>query len=75
MSSASITQWPRLALWYARLRKPEDTGLGDTLARQFGAVGGKVLIGYYEKLTGHGCGCLDRQAALNERFPYPPPQE
>lgn len=63
-----------LARWLARLRTPDDTGLGDTLRRWIDRGGGKTLRWAYEKITGRKCSCPDHQAALNALYPYPPPE-
>jgi hypothetical protein len=55
----------------AELRAPEDVGLGDTVARHLGRLGGDAFKRLYRKLTGGDCGCADRQAALNRLFHYP----
>jgi hypothetical protein len=64
--------WPRWARWLANRRGPKDQGVGDTLARLLDPRGGKTWKRWYQALTGHPCGCLDRQRRLNALFPYPP---
>lgn len=52
-----------------RLRKPEDSGLGDTLERLIAKFGGNKFKQIAKRL-GVNCGCEDRQKYLNERYPY-----
>ncbi len=66
-----VAAWPWLARVLARLRTPEDCGLGDTVARHLDRFGGDAWKRVYEKLMGRRCPCADRQAALNAAFPYP----
>jgi hypothetical protein len=64
--------WPRWARWLAQKRIVADQGVGDTLARLLDPRGGKTWKRWYQALTGHPCGCEDRQRRLNLLFPYPP---
>jgi hypothetical protein len=66
-----VSSWPFLARRLANLRDPSDRGLGDTVARHIDRLGGEWLKRFYKRLTGGDCGCADRKAALNRRFPYP----
>jgi hypothetical protein len=54
----------------AKLRKPGEKGLGDTVARIFSTFGGNKFK-WISKQLGINCGCDDRQADLNAWFPYP----
>ncbi len=63
-------QWPRAARLIAWRKRDGETGVGDTLARILGNVGADGLAHWYEKITGHDCGCANRQAKLNAIFPY-----
>lgn len=49
---------------------PEDRGVGDTIARVIGPMGGDAFKRWYKRITGEDCGCGDRQAWLNQRYPY-----
>jgi len=69
-SKTNRRYWPRLARLVAALRKPGETGVGDTLARVFRLIGAKSMADAYTLLTGQSCGCADRQRKLNERWPY-----
>lgn len=53
----------------AKLRKPEDSGLGDTLERLIAKFGGNKFKSIAKRL-GINCGCEDRQKYLNEHYPY-----
>ncbi len=46
-------------------------GLGDTVASLTRLVGLDQLARLYEETTGKPCGCEQRQALLNQLFPYP----
>jgi hypothetical protein len=66
--------WPLAARTVAKLRRDGETGVGDTLARLIGSVKGDRMARWYTRMTGRDCGCADGQAALNQRYPYPPPR-
>lgn len=51
------------------LRIPSDTGVGDTLQRQFAKLGGEQFKEWAAKL-GIDCGCTRRQKHYNEKYPY-----
>lgn len=59
----------RLIGWVRWLRTPEDTGVGDTVERLLAKAGGRKIKKMLERI-GVGCGCTDRQAALNRKYPY-----
>jgi len=67
---APVSSWPRPARWLYRLRTPSETGVGDTLARLFSRLGAGRVERLYRSIVGGQCGCADRQAYLNERYPY-----
>ena len=62
--------WPFFARSIATLRTTDDKGLGDTVARCLTIIGAKSLAHVYHLITGKSCGCVDRQAKLNEMYPY-----
>lgn len=68
--NTDISKWPTMARMVAKLRRPEDKGLGDTVARNIKWLKGDTLASWYKKLTGKDCGCSDRQQALNTDYPY-----
>jgi hypothetical protein len=59
----------RLVAIVSKLRTPEDRGVGDTLERLLAKAGGRKFK-HLMLLMRLPCGCDDRQAWLNERFPY-----
>lgn len=59
----------RLIGWVKMFRKPEDTGVGDTVERLLAKVGGKAIEKSLKRL-GINCGCKSRQKWLNQRYPY-----
>ena len=69
-------QWPVWARKTAQIAKPEDSGLGDTIARIIGGFGGNAFKLWFKATFKADCGCDARQEHLNWRFPYeaaPPP--
>lgn len=72
-----LAEWPFKLRVYARFRRPGDAGVGDTMARLFNVLPVYKGLGAGDafKLAaaklGFDCGCGDRQAALNRRYPYP----
>lgn len=64
-------QWPLLIKTAAFFKSSKDKGVGDTVARTIGPVGGDAFKAW-AKAVGFECGCADRQAALNRTYPYPP---
>ena len=60
------TAWVR---WVKLLRKPEDSGVGDTVARIAAKFGGERFKAFSKRI-GIPCGCTERQAAWNEAWPY-----
>ena len=63
------TSWPLALAPLKLLAKPGERGLGDIIARLIGPIGGDAYKAWYQKTFGHACGCADRQAGLNARFP------
>ena len=55
----------------AKTRRTQATGLGDTLAQITQATGIDKLVKF---IAGEDCGCDERQAKLNELFPYRTPK-
>jgi len=66
----SRDEWPLWAKTIARLAASEDRGVGDTIARTIGPVGGDAFKEWYAALTGHPCGCDVRQERLNTLYAY-----
>ena len=68
-------RWPKNAFGFAAraiklMRTPEDAGVGDTIARVIGPVGGDAYKAWFLETFGKSCGCTERQEQLNETFPY-----
>ena len=63
--------WPFWARTVARLRQDGEIGVGDTVARLAGNVGGEAFKRTLKDFAGIDCGCVARQEDLNRRFPYP----
>lgn len=61
---------PTWAATIAKLKADNDTGLGDTIARVIGPVGGNAFKHYFKTIFGKSCGCKERQEALNRDYPY-----
>jgi hypothetical protein len=53
----------------AKLAKPAEKGVGDTIAAQLGR-GGEWFKSAIVALTGIDCGCASRQAKANTLYPY-----
>lgn len=65
-----VNEWPKWATWSATQRKPEDTGVGDTVRWMLAGFGGEVIKGLLASF-GIPCGCEERQAEWNQKYPYP----
>jgi hypothetical protein len=61
--------WPFPARVIRRLRTDADKGVGDTLTRLIAGVGGEAYKALMASL-GRPCGCKQRQAYLNGKYPY-----
>lgn len=64
------SEWPAWASTVALLRQPEDAGVGDTIARVIGPIGGDAYKSWYQRIIGKPCGCTERQADWNARYRY-----
>ena len=77
--AVSAEVWPMntfgIAARALRLMKtPADQGVGDTIARVIGPIGGDAYKAWFLETFGRSCGCAERQADLNQKFPYPTPK-
>lgn len=63
------SKWPWVVRVIARLRRPPDAGIGDTLATAAALLGGEWIKSAL-KDAGIDCGCDYRQAWMNAKFPY-----
>lgn len=62
-------KWPLFLMPLRLLAQPSDKGLGDLVGRVIGPMGGTAFEEWYLKTFGRPCGCGDRRANLNARFP------
>lgn len=70
VQAAPQNQWPYPIAWLSQQYSTlEDKGVGDTVHRLISGSGGDVIKRWLYDL-GIECGCDDRQAWLNARFPY-----
>ena len=67
---AKPRKFPLWATLLAAKKTPEDKGIGDTIARLIGPIGGDAYKRWFSKITGKPCGCEQRQDRLNALFPY-----
>ena len=65
------SDWPLWAKAMRLLSRPADKGLGDTVARIVGPIGGDAFKAWHLATFGVPCGCAGRQEALNAQYPYP----
>lgn len=70
-----IINWPMspfgvMARTLKLFRTPDDKGVGDTLARIVGPIGGDAYKVWFKETFGRTCGCTERQEKINEQFPY-----
>lgn len=61
---------PRWVRLLQRLSTPQDIGLGATVKRIAGKVGGKRFI-VWSKRIGLPCGCTEREIEWNRLYPNP----
>ena len=64
--AAKQSAWVR---WVKLLRKPEDAGVGDTVARIAAKFGGERFKAFSKRI-GIPCGCTERQESWNRQWPY-----
>ncbi len=64
-------QWPLWAKALTQFSKPEDKGLGDTVARMIGAQNSEAFKAWHLATLGRSCRCNGRQARLNIQYPLP----
>lgn len=61
-------QWPLWAKAVALASNADDTGVGDTVHRQAGALG--VAFSVWTTALGIPCGCTTRRAEWNVAYAY-----
>ena len=63
--------WPIWARPFRLLSRSGDRGLGDTITRIVGPIGGDAFKAWHLAMFGVPCGCEGRQESLNREFPFP----
>jgi len=53
--------------------RANDQGIGDLIARLIGPVGGDAYKTWFLAAFGQSCGCSERQADLNAKYPLTVP--
>ena len=64
-------QWPLWAKTVALVAISSDAGIGDTIARTVGPIGGDTFKAWHRTVFGKECDCTKRQARFNAQFPLP----
>lgn len=62
--------WPIYIKMIALKAEAGDKGVGDTIARVIGPIGGDSFKRWFAEVFGRSCGCDQRQDSLNLQFPY-----
>ncbi|HXT10394.1 MAG TPA: hypothetical protein VN873_02440 [Candidatus Angelobacter sp.] len=65
-----ITEWPLWARAVAKIRRPTDMGLGDTVVHLIGNTRSEKFRKWFHRKFGRTCGCTERQRWLNQKYPY-----
>jgi len=63
-------EWPAWARALSWIKKPNETGVGDTVHRLATGLGGEKFKAWYKRRTGEDCNCAARQKQFNEQYPY-----
>jgi hypothetical protein len=63
-------KWPLWTCAIAKLRRTQDTGLGDTIVHLIGDTRSERFKKWFLRKFGRSCGCTERQRWLNQNFPY-----
>jgi hypothetical protein len=62
--------WPLWAQGLAVFASDSDAGVGDTVARVVGPIGGEAFKKWHKHYFGKECGCTGRQELWNKQYPY-----
>ncbi len=65
-----MADWPVWLRALAKIRRLEDTGLGDTLVHLIGDARSEKFKKWFMRKFGKTCGCTERQRWLNQKYPY-----
>lgn len=63
-------EWPLWAKGFALVKIDSDKGVGDTIERVVGSLGGEAVKRWHESIFGHPCNCTIRKAQFNLLYPY-----
>lgn len=66
----AFVDWPTWAKELSQSRKIGDSGLGDTVIHVLGDARSEKFKNWWQDTLKTTCGCTERQAWLNARFPY-----
>jgi hypothetical protein len=69
-SPLAPSEWPIWAAALSFFKSEKDRGVGDTVERIIGKNCSKAYKTWYQSTFGKPCGCTDRKAKFNSRFPY-----
>jgi len=62
-------EWPVPIKALKIFSRKEDRGIGDTIARVVGPIGGEAYKRWHLREFGKPCGCSERQQRLNQKYP------
>ncbi len=65
-----MKSWPLIFRLLAKQRYYTDKGIGDTIERIVGPVGGDAFKKLYKSIMKQDCGCNYRRDLLNKEYPY-----
>jgi hypothetical protein len=63
-------EWPSWVNAIAAMKNDSDKGVGDTIQRVVGPVGGDSFKRWFQTIFHKSCGCTERQEAFNNQYPY-----
>ncbi len=64
-------EWPIWAKSLKHFAKPEDSGIGDVVARMIGDEKSAAFKAWHYATFGKPCNCSGRQARWNRLYPLP----
>ena len=64
------SDWPAWTILVELARQEGDKGLGDTVVHLIGDTRSERFKAWFQEKFGKSCGCTERQAWLNARYPY-----
>lgn len=63
-------KWPIWAAALSFFKSEKDIGVGDTVERIIGKTNSAAFKSWHLKTFGKSCGCTERKALWNAKFPY-----